>query len=227
MKFTSVRLMIWVLFAVACWSMSALVVGQVTNGLWQVTAAAQSQVLQVPAVAQMSVSIKNTSTGFAWVELTRPDGTKLEHRIDPNSSMTLFGKFTGVVVKYHVPKGSPAAAANGSWRIVGAPAAGAVLEGSGTWYVDPKVNGTATIYSSDVKPPPATVVTVKNNGPRTVRLLVKLSNGKFLPRVALASGATFTIPTGIKNWPAGMTILEVIVEWAAGGRSTGTYTVSR
>lgn len=222
MKSMYVSSAIGVLAVLACLIISIAAVAQVTTGNWTVTATAAAQRLTLPAVAQIGVSIKNTSIGFAWVELTRPDGTALEHRIDPNSSMTLHGEFTNVVVRYHVPRGSQARPASGTWRIVGL----TILEPGGMWYVDPNVNGTATIYSSEAAPP-ATKVTVKNNGPDTVKLLIKTSTGAFLPRISLKKGKTAIIPLGVPNWPAGATISEVIVEWFAGGVSTGTYEVYR
>jgi hypothetical protein len=215
---------IGLVIAMACLSLSMAVVGQTSNGAWNVTAAAPSSVIPLPATAQMSVSIKNTSAGFAWVTLTRPDGTTLEHRIDPQSSMTLFGKFTGVVVKYHVPRGSQPKPANGTWTTVGvvgpAPVA---LMGNGTWYVDPNINGTATIYVSDVVPTPTVEITVTNSGPDVVTVLIKLANGTF-QRIPVPKNAIVTIPPqGAQNW----SILEVIVEWKKGGKSTGAYTVNK
>jgi len=171
----------------------------------------------------MSVSIKNLSTGFAWVTLTRPDGSNLEHRIDPNCAMTIYGKFTSVVVSYYVPIGSPARPASGTWRIVSTPRVKDVLEPKGRWDVDPTINQTATIYVSDTIPPPPVTVTVTNTGPNGVTVVIKTSTGILIRVPLLLAIPVLIIPSGVPAWPVGATISEVIVEHNIGGRTIGTY----
>ena len=208
----------------ACLFLSTVAIGQVTSGNWAATATAP-KTLAVPAVAHTAVSIKNVSAGFAWAILARTTGRPLGHRIDPQSSMTLYGGFTTVVIFYHVPIGSVPNPTNGTWRIVGAPAARAVIEPAGSWYVDSTVSRTASIYVSDATPAPAVTITVDNKTGPAVRLLVKKSTGGF-QRVTLGANATVTLPRGMPNWPSGATITEVIVEWSKGAKSTGTYKVT-
>lgn len=211
------------LVALACLIASTAVVGQ----RWAVTAAAPFQALKLPAVAWMSVSVNNTSAGFAWVILARTGGKPLGCRIDPASSMTFYGTFASVVMLYHVPTGSPARPANGNWTIVAAPVPGAVLEPAGTWYVDSAVNATATIYVCDTAPPPGVRITITNRGPRAVRVMIRTFAGAVV-RIPLAPAAVVALPLGVPAL-AGATISEVIVEYVmppGGARSTGLYTVS-